>query len=108
MTRLALRLWYRLLAALGLAALLAACSPAPRPHPIPAPEPSPPGACAAAAARLEKLQCREDGVELWVGFSEACETSEQDGSDWNAEHIACVESCGQVEAAWRGEWRCPE
>jgi hypothetical protein len=97
-------------------ALLVACAPAipPEPPPAPpAPEPSPPGACEAAEANLERLQCTEvasDGerIELWVGFSGACNSSELDGSDWNAEHVACAKSCDQALAAWVGKWTCPE
>lgn len=98
--------------AFGLGAIVS-CSAIVVPNPVPAPEPSPPGSCEVAEANLERLQCVQkatsgEPVQLWVGFADACESSELDGQDWNAQHIACAETCNQATDAWLGKWTCPD
>ncbi len=76
-----------------------ACSPAVTPGPTPVPIPE--GTCESAEARLQELHCIQDGVDLWAGFAEECESSARDGVDFHPACITAVTSCSQVDQAWQ-------
>lgn len=65
--------------------------------------------CAAAGDRLRALQCTTpDGTPLWqtpegTPFRDACERAAVDGRNWHPECLATIESCDELEDAYRGK-----
>lgn len=60
-------------------------------------------ACESAENRMIVLGCyRKDGNPRWMSkegkhFKEACKTAYQDGRDWNAQCIATIVSCDEID-----------
>ena len=75
----------------------------PQPAPVPKPEPAPVEAsdCEKAHEKLVELNCELQKTPEGAPFSEACETAADDGRNWRPDCIALVESCDQVEEAFR-------
>jgi len=101
---------------LVLVALLAACTwrdgsgplpPGPVPEPDPAPVPSDP--CDEAEATLCRLECTtETGASLCEGptgvrFGPRCRSDRAKGIGWDADCLAGITDCSQVDAAASGE-----
>lgn len=77
------------------------------PPPLP-PAPNVAGApsgtpCERAGVRLAALGCREAETPSGTPFAAVCERAAKDGRDFHPTCIESIQTCNEVEAAYRGE-----